>query len=108
MLEKDIERIILNELNKSGLGFFWKNASVGVYDAKKGSFRKPGAFQIRGVSDIIGVTRDGRACFFEVKTKTGRLSKYQANFIEKMEYWNAIVGVVRCTQDAFDLLNKKL
>ena len=104
MLEKEIEKIILQDLNKSGLGFFWKNASIGTYDAKKGSFRKPGAFQIRGVSDIIGVTRGGRACFFEVKTKTGRLSKYQENFIEKMEYWNAITGVVRCSADAFALL----
>ena len=104
MLEKEIEKIILQDLNKSGLGFFWKNASVGTYDAKKGSFRKPGAFQIRGVSDIIGVTRDGKACFFEVKTKTGRLSKYQENFIEKMEYWGAIVGVVRSSADAFALL----
>ena len=104
MLEKEIEKIILTDLNKSGLGFFWKNASIGTYDAKKGSFRKPGAFQIRGVSDIIGVTRGGRACFFEVKTKTGRLSKYQENFIEKMEYWNAIAGVVRCSADAFALL----
>ena len=105
MLEKEIEKTILTDLNKSGLGFFWKNASIGVYDAKKGSFRRPSAFQIRGVSDIIGITRDGRACFFEVKTKTGCLSKYQANFIEKATYWGAIAGVVRSSEDAFKLLN---
>ena len=104
MLEKEIEKCILLDLNKSGLGFFWKNASVGTYDAKKGSFRRPGAFQIRGVSDIIGVTRDGKAVFLEVKTKTGRLSKYQANFIEKMQYWGAIAGVVRSSADAFELI----
>ena len=104
MLEKDIEEIILTKLNLSGLGFFWKNATVGVYDKAKGGYRKPGAFQIRGVSDIIGVTADGRAVFLEVKTSKGKLSKHQEVFLEKVEYWGAICGVVRCYEDAFRLL----
>ena len=105
MLEKEIEKNILDALNKSGLGYFWKNPSIGVYDVKKRTFRAPkGKHQIRGVSDIIGITRGGKAVFIEVKSAKGRLSSHQADFLETAEYWGALCGVARSVEDAFKLL----
>jgi hypothetical protein len=58
-----------------------------------------------GSADIIGIHKPtGRFLAFEVKTKTGRPTKEQLNFIEQVRAANGIAGIVRSTQDALDLL----
>ena len=58
-----------------------------------------------GSADIIGIHKPtGRFLAFEVKTKTGRPTKEQLNFIEQVRAANGIAGIVRSAQDALDLL----
>ncbi len=79
MLEKDIERLILEYLSIHGW-LAWKNPTVGVFDQSRGKFRKPsGKFHMTGVSDIIAV-RNGEVWFIEVKTKRGRQTDNQKLF----------------------------
>lgn len=59
----------------------------------------------RGFSDLFGVRKsDGKAVFIEVKISKGRVSKYQKNFIEKMQESNAIAGVCRSVDEALKLV----
>ena len=49
---------------------------------------------------------DGRAVFIEVKTKTGRPTKKQKNFIQKMREYGAIAGVCRSADEAIKLITE--
>ena len=58
-----------------------------------------------GFSDIFGVRKsDGKAVFIEVKTKSGKVSENQENFIDKMKENNALAGICRSVEDAKNLL----
>lgn len=61
-----------------------------------------------GSSDIIGIHKPtGRFLAVEVKTKTGRASKEQINFIEQVRAANGIAGLARSVQEALDLLPRE-
>jgi hypothetical protein len=87
--ETIIQNEILDFLNRNGVFAFRVN-SAGIYDASSGAYRNPGKFSIRGVSDIIGILPDGRALFVEVKTATGKMSKEQKVFIDKVNRCHAV------------------
>lgn len=62
-----------------------------------------------GSSDLIGYTvRDGVAVFtaIEVKTKTGRATAEQRNFLDVVDHAGGIAGLVRSVEDAQALLLK--
>ena len=60
-----------------------------------------------GYSDLSGVrVTDGRAVFIEVKTKTGRPTKKQKHFINKMREYGAIAGVCRSVEEAIKLITE--
>ena len=62
-----------------------------------------------GFSDIFGVRKsDGKAVFIEVKTKSGRVSPKQSDFIKKMQEYGAIAGVCRTPEDAIKLIEEDL
>lgn len=59
-----------------------------------------------GFSDIFGFRKsDGRAFFIEVKTKTGKLSPEQKEFLSAMQKAGAIAGVCRSPEEAINLIN---
>lgn len=68
-----------------------------------------------GFSDLFGIktitiTQDmvgkkiGQFCAIEVKTKTGRLSEKQQNFIDMVLFMGGVAGVARSVDDALKLL----
>lgn len=58
-----------------------------------------------GFSDLFGFRKsDGKAIFIEVKTKTGRVSEAQKNFIEKMQESGALAGIARSPEDAIKII----
>lgn len=62
----------------------------------------------KGFSDLFGFRKsDGKAIFIEVKTKTGRASKEQLNFINIMKQNGAIAGICRNTDEALELIGGK-
>jgi hypothetical protein len=61
---------------------FWWNQSQGVYDAKRGIYRKrKGAYERSGVSDIVGCW-NGKFLAIEVKSKVGKPTEEQSRFLE--------------------------
>lgn len=103
MLEKQIEKNILNFLHWQPDCFAWKNPSIGLYDPKKGSFRKSkNPHQINGVSDIICIKKSKFGCkvlFLEVKNIKGRQTKSQKEFENNVKLHGGHYFVVRSIQD---------
>lgn len=61
----------------------------------------------KGFSDLFGFRKsDGKAVFIEVKTKEGKPTKEQRNFISKMCSYGAIAGVCRSIEDALNLVKE--
>jgi hypothetical protein len=67
MTEKEVENQILDWLKSVGI-MAWKNQSVGIFDQKRGIYRKPNnKHHIKGTSDILGVMPNGQFLSIEVK-----------------------------------------
>jgi len=67
MTEKEVENQILDWLKSVGI-MAWKNQSVGIFDIKRGIYRKPNnRHHIKGTSDILGVMPNGQFLSIEVK-----------------------------------------
>lgn len=101
--EKDIENAILAALQTVKGCKAWKNQSVGIYDPTKKSFRRRSRYQIKGVSDILGIYKGKMICL-EVKTKKGRLSPEQKSFLEEMQALGAFTACVRSVPEALAVL----
>lgn len=103
--EKDIENSILATFQTVKGCKAWKNQSVGIYDPTRQSFRRRSRFQIKGVSDILGIYKGKMICL-EVKTKKGRLSPEQKQFLEEMEAMGAFTACVRSIPEALAVLGR--
>ncbi len=101
--EKDIENSILQALKLVKGCKAWKNQSVGIYDPTRKSFRSRSKYQIKGVSDILGIYKGKMICF-EVKTQKGRLSPEQKQFLEEMKLLGAATACVRSVTEALNVL----
>ena len=94
-------------LFRTNAGDFWQGEVVYSHE-----FKQNVLIHIRrieglpeGYSDLSGVrVTDGRAVFIEVKTKTGRPTKKQKHFINKMREYGAIAGVCRSVAEAQTLV----
>lgn len=95
--EGKIERECLRYLNENG-AFAWKNQTLGVYDAKAGTYRKPCAFQIKGASDIICLY-NGDTFFIEVKEPKGVQSDAQKLFAAMCAKHGVIYTLVRSVDE---------
>jgi len=104
MKETEIQNSILQYLSRRTDVWCWRNNNTPTYDPIRKCFRKMPKWTPKGVPDIVGIHHTGRAVFMEVKTKTGKISKDQAAFLEKAKALGAIAGVVRSVEDAADLL----
>lgn len=102
--EKDIENAILDYLTVCP-GQFWRNNSVGVYDAAKKTFRRPSRYHRNGVSDILGILPCGTFVAIEVKTPKGRLSENQKQFLKDIQEYNGIAFVARSVDDVRERLH---
>lgn len=60
-----------------------------------------------GFPDLFGFRKsDGRAVFIEVKTKRGRASEKQKQFLAKMREYGAIAGIARSEEEAIKLIQE--
>lgn len=104
--EKAIENGILRWLSLNGI-FAWKNQSVGIFDPVKKIYRKSNnPYHIKGVSDIIGILSDGRFLAIEVKSKTGKPSPEQINFIKQINDSGGKAFIARSLEDVQEELHK--
>jgi len=83
---------------------FWRQNTIGVYDATSKRYRSLPKYAVAGVSDIV-VIRDGHAIFLEVKAPKGTQSDNQKRFERYVSDAGATYAVVRSVEDvqALDL-----
>jgi len=116
--ETKIQRLIMLELSKAGHSV-WRNETGRFWTGKlihkdaMSVITLANAMMIPvglcvGSSDLIGI-QNGTGRFFaiEVKTKKGRASKEQLNYIDHVQKMGGIAGIARSPQEALDLLNNK-
>ena len=60
----------------------------------------------KGSSDLVGLDPTGRFLAVEVKTPSGRPSKEQLNFIQRVNEAGGIAGIARSPQEALDLISR--
>ena len=82
--ENDVVSSICQWLEYKPQYFFWRQNSVGVWDAKNQIHRKPPKWCIKGVSDII-VLAHATVVFIECKTTKGKQSEVQKQFQADVE-----------------------
>ena len=71
---------------------------------RDGSVRYIRANTQRGMSDIMGTLRDGRALAIEVKSRTGKMRPGQEEFLSQIRAAGGVAGVCRSVDDAMKLL----
>ena len=81
-----------------------QNSGTFAEQNRDGSTRYVRANTQRGMSDIAGLMKDGRALYIEVKSATGRVQPHQQEFLDKARAAGAVAGVCRSVEDALELL----
>ena len=71
---------------------------------RDGSTRYIRANTAKGMSDIMGVLKDGRTLAIEVKSRTGRMRPGQEEFLQTIRSAGGVAGVCRSVDDAVKLL----
>jgi hypothetical protein len=107
--EKQIENSILSFLSMRGI-FAWKHESVGIFDQKRGTFRRKfGVHRKVGVSDIIAIDpQTGRIICIEVKSDTGKLTLDQKVFLSDVARNKGISFVARSIEDVAEKLGLRI
>lgn len=95
--EKQIENQVLSWLKWKGI-LAWKIKSVGTFDPTTKRFRAPSPWYRKGVSDILGIYKR-KPLAIEVKSKKGKLSPAQVNFLHEFKDNGGIAFVVRSIED---------
>jgi hypothetical protein len=73
---------------------------------RDGSVRYIRANTAKGMSDIMGVMKDGRTLAIEVKSATGRMRPGQEEFLATIRQAGGVAGVCRSVEDAQALLEE--
>lgn len=89
--EAEITKEIRGYLNYKGI-YHWK-----VWQ---------GPMSKAGVSDILGILPDGRLLAIEVKTKTGKLTQHQADFLQTIRIRNGVAFIARSVDDLIKYLDE--
>ncbi len=104
--EADILRAIMALLKRHPrVAQCWRqNSGTFAERNRDGSTRYIRANTARGMSDIMGVLRDGRTLAIEVKSRTGRMRPGQEEFLQTIRQAGGVAGVCRSVEDAQRLL----
>lgn len=114
--ETIIQRRIMLALSEAGC-IVWRNETAGAWVGKTlhragkqvtlGDAHMMNFGLCVGSSDLIGITKDGLFLAIEVKTKTGKATKEQLNFIKQVQQKGGIAGIARSPEDALRILNER-
>lgn len=86
---------------------FWVNATTGIYDPKRGIFRKNNSpYSRNGVSDILGIYQ-GRMLAIEVKSAVGKLTPEQREFLQEVSERGGIAFMARSVNDVIFELERQ-
>jgi hypothetical protein len=104
--EAEILRAIIQLLHRHPrVAQAWRQNSGTFQERNRdGSVRYIRANTQKGMSDIMGVLRDGRTLAIEVKSRTGRMRPGQEEFLQTIRSAGGVAGVCRSVEDALKLL----
>ena len=104
--EAEILRAILALLrHHPKVASHWRqNSGTFAERNRDGSTRYIRANTAKGMSDIMGVLKDGRTLAIEVKSRTGRMRPGQEEFLQTIRQAGGVAGVCRSVEDAQRLL----
>lgn len=104
--EHDIQSAILRALRiHPAVAFFWRQ-NTGAMAIGEGKAKRFVRYGIKGQPDIQGYLKDGRALFIECKSRTGKVTPEQKEFLERAEKHNAVAFVARSVSDVFAVLDQ--
>ena len=104
--ESVTQSLIIAWLRTRGVFCFRVN-TTGVWDENLKRHRVlNGIGALKGVSDILGVLKDGRFLAIEVKSSIGKLSPDQVEFLSKVNQSNGLGIMVRSLIEAKEKLNE--
>jgi len=104
--EADILRAIMQLLKRHPrVAQCWRqNSGTFAERNRDGSTRYIRANTQKGMSDIMGVLKDGRTLAIEVKSRIGRMRPGQEEFLATIRQAGGVAGVCRSVEDAQRLL----
>jgi hypothetical protein len=104
--EADILRAIMALLrHHPKVAQCWRQNSGTFQERNRdGSVRYIRANTQKGMSDIMGVLRDGRTLAIEVKSRVGKMRPGQDEFLQTIRQAGGVAGVCRSVDDAVRLL----
>ena len=104
--EAEILRAIIQLLHRHPrVAQCWRqNSGTFAERNRDGSTRYIRANTARGMSDIMGILKDGRTLAIEVKSRTGRMRPGQEEFLQTIRQAGGVAGVCRSVEDAQRLL----
>ena len=104
--EAQILKAILQLLRRHPkVALCWRQNSGTFQERNRdGSVRYIRANTQRGMSDLMGTLRDGRALAIEVKSRTGKMRPGQEEFLASIRAAGGVAGVCRSVEDAVRLL----
>jgi hypothetical protein len=104
--EAEILRAIIQLLHRHPrVAQCWRQNSGTFQERNRdGSTRYIRANTARGMSDIMGILKDGRTLAIEVKSRTGRMRPGQEEFLQTIRQAGGVAGVCRSVEDAVRLL----
>ena len=104
--EAEILRAIIQLLHRHPrVAKVWRQNSGTFQERNRdGTVRYVRANTARGMSDIMGILRDGRTLAIEVKSRTGRMRPGQEEFLASIRAAGGVAGVCRSVEDAVALL----
>lgn len=100
-LEKDIQLVICDYLSLKRY-HFWRQNTIGMYDAVKKTFRSMPKYSMNGVPDII-LIKDGIFWGLEVKQPKGKQSENQKIFEYKTKKAGGKYNIVTSLDDIIAL-----
>lgn len=104
--EAEILRAIIQLLHRHPrVAKVWRQNSGTFQERNRdGTVRYVRANTAKGMSDIMGILRDGRTLAIEVKSRTGRMRPGQEEFLQAIRQAGGVAGVCRSVEDAIALL----
>lgn len=102
--EKEIQNSVLDYLAILPDCMAWMNHSTAIFDPATKSFRRPSRYFRKGTSDVLGIYK-GKPLAIEIKSKIGRLTKEQKDFIEEFKRHGGIAFMARSLEDVIQVLD---
>lgn len=103
LLEKEVQKSLIEYLNYRG-HYVWRNNSFAMNTTDTRGRNHFFWAGLKGSSDILGISKDGRFIAIEVKRKGNKPSPFQKAFLEEIRSRNGIAVVAYSLDDITSIL----